>query len=245
MRLPSSPYFACLMALCLMLGACSARADPGGQSGAPSADDVFDAYLEEDRQLEAELDALPADATLEILRQRTVRDQRVRTLMLDLLETPGAGPNEATLTWLRLMRHMSAIDRENANWLKTRLDEIDWFTRSEYGEQADNDAFLIVQHATHDPDFMRNIHQRFERLAQNGEIAPDNYALLTDRLAVMDGAPQPYGSQFECAEGEQRLQTPLSDPEPVVDARRAEVGLPPLAEYRAMLPDCSALPGGG
>ena len=85
----------------------------------------------------------------------------------------------------------------------------------------------------------------FARLAESGEIAPDNYALLTDRLAVMDNAPQPYGSQFECVDGEQRLQTPLADPEAVVDARRAEVGLPPLADYMAVLPDCSSLPGGG
>ncbi|WP_022700049.1 DUF6624 domain-containing protein [Oceanicaulis alexandrii] len=240
----SHTTLAFLIGLSALLGACSAQADPG-DSNPPSADDMFDAYLEEDRALASNLRAITPDATLEILRQRTERDQRVRMLMLDLLETPGAGPNEATLTWLRLIRHMNGIDRDNATWLKARLVDIDWFTRSDYGEQADNDAFLIVQHATHDPEFMRDVHARFARLTVTGEVAPDNYALLTDRLAVMDGAPQPYGSQFECADGEQRLQTPLADPEPVVDQRRAEVGLPPLAHYIELLPDCSTLPGGG
>lgn len=240
----SSPIAAFLVAVTALLGACTARAEPG-EAGTPSADALFDAYLEEDRALLDALRAIAPEATLDILRQRKERDQRIRFLFLQLLETPGAGPNEATLTWLRLIRHMNGIDRENTDWLKAQLEDIDWFTRSEYGEEADNDAFLIVQHATHDPDFMRDIHARFSRLVGTGEIAPDNYALLTDRLAVIDDAPQPYGSQFECVDGEQRLQTPLADPEPMVDARRAEVGLPPLAEYRAMLPDCSTLPGGG
>ena len=244
MRSFSRLSLAMLIGLSVLVVACSARADPG-PDGPPTADALFDAYLEEDRALEAELRALAPEATLQILQQRTARDQRVRFLMLEMLETPGAGPNEATLTWLRLMRHMNGIDRENANWLKDQLSQIVWFTRSDYGEEADNNAFLIVQHATHDPDFMRDVHVRFARLAESGEIAPDNYALLTDRLAVMDNAPQPYGSQFECVDGEQRLQTPLADPEAVVDARRAEVGLPPLADYMAVLPDCSSLPGGG
>jgi len=210
-----------------------------------SADAVFDAYLEEDRALLAELREADGRPSTVILSLRVARDQRVRHLILELLETPGAGPDDATLTWLRLMRHMTGIDRENARWLKAQLEEIGWFTISEFGAEADNNAFLIVQHATHDPDFMQAIHARFETLLPEGEIAPDNYALLTDRLAVMDGQPQPYGSQFECSEGEQRLQTPLADPEPVVDERRAEVGLPPMAVYRSVLPDCSALPGGG
>jgi hypothetical protein len=214
-------------------------------AGIVSADAVFDAYLEEDRALEAQLRDANGRPPTEILDLRVARDQRVRHLILELLETPGAGPDDATLTWLRLMRHMNGIDRENARWLKAQLEEIGWFTISGYGEEADNNAFLIVQHATHDPEFMRAIHARFEELLPEGEIAPDNYALLTDRLAVMDGQPQPYGSQFECADGEQRLQTPLADPEPVVDERRAEVGLPPLAVYLSVLPDCSSIPGSG
>lgn len=240
----SKTMTAILVGLMVLLGACSARAEPG-EVGTPSADALFDAYLEEDRALLEQLRAIAPDATLDILSQRMQRDQRVRFLFLQLLETPGAGPNDATLTWLRLMRHMNAIDRDNADWLKDQLEHIDWFTRSSYGDEADNNAFLIVQHATHDPEFMRDVHDRFSRLLEAGEIAPDNYALLTDRLAVMDEMPQPYGSQFECVNGEQRLQTPLADPEPVVDARRAEVGLPTLADYIAVLPDCNTLPGGG
>ncbi len=209
-----------------------------------TADDLYDAYLEEDRAaIDAWRDRRDQASVVDELAYRTERDQRIRHLILELLETPGAGPNENMITWLRLMQRMKRIDADNQSWIKAELDDRDWFTISEFGDEADNDAFLIVQHATDDPDFMREIHTRFQRLLPQGEIAPDNYALLTDRLAVMEGAPQPYGSQFECREGVQSLQTPLSDPEPVVDERRAEVGLPTMAEYRAILPSCDSIPG--
>lgn len=251
----ASPSFILLLASALIAAGANAGCsvalvgaqDTGAsseQGSAPTADALFDAYLEEDRRLRADLDAASEAGVTEQLALRVGRDQRVRRLILELLETPGAGPDDNTLTWLRLFRHMTAIDRGNIAWLKGELEEIGWFTISEYGAEADNNAFLIVQHATEDPEFMREIHALFTELLPRGEIAPDNYALLTDRLAVIDGQPQPYGSQFECVDGGQRLQTPLSAPEAVVDERRAEVGLPPLADYRALLPDCSALPGG-
>ena len=243
---------AALGGLTLGVSACSVEmsgphAEPTRDAAAqevPSADALFDAYLEQDRALAAAIEADGDLSVTEALALRVERDQTARRLIIELLETPGAGPDDAALTWFRLMRHMNAIDRNNTRWLKARLGERVWFTISEYGEEADNNAFLIVQHATHDPDFMREVHTRFEALRADGEIAPDNYALLTDRLAVMDDEPQPYGSQFECKDGEQRLQTPLADTEAVVDARRAEAGLPPLAQYRAALPDCGAVPGG-
>jgi hypothetical protein len=234
-----------------LLVATGCAADPAEAAGfqdevdaAPSADALFDAYLQEDRALIEGWRAQRSEAGLsEELAHRTQRDQLVRHLILELIETPGAGPDDNAITWLRLFQRMKGIDQNNRRWIKRQLEELDWFTISQFGEEADNNAFLLVQHATDDPDFMREIHMRFERLLPQGEIAPDNYALLTDRLAVMDGQPQPYGSQFECRNGVQSLQTPLSDPEDVVDARRAEVGLPTLADYRAVLPDCSSIPG--
>jgi hypothetical protein len=240
----------CLAAVCAVpaVNAASRQADPADDASqaAPSADSIFDAYLDADRAAIAVWRERRDEAdTVDELAHRAARDQRVRRVILDLLTTPGAGPDQAQWTWLRLVQRMNGIDRENAAWLKDQLETLDWFTLSEFGEEADNNAFLIVQHATHDPGFMRDVHARFERLWPEGEIAPDNYALLTDRLAVIDGAPQPYGSQFECVDGEQRLQTPLADAEAIVDARRAEVGLPPLAEYRALLPDCGSLPSAG
>jgi len=54
-------------------------------------------------------------------------------------------------------------------------------------------------------------------------------ALLEDRVAIKHGRKQIYGSQITTDDSGSFL-APLEDPEHV-DGRRAEAGLPPLAEY--------------
>ncbi len=66
---------------------------------------------------------------------------------------------------------------------------------------------------------------------KNGKAFPANLAYLEDRVAVRQGKKQIYGSQIG---GDPETQIcyvlPLEDPDNV-DKRRAEAGLPPLAEY--------------
>ena len=57
--------------------------------------------------------------------------------------------------------------------------------------------------------------------------------MLLDRVLVGEGKPQVYGTQgkrFEDWKGKEPELEPIED-EANVDKRRAEVGLPPLAEY--------------
>ena len=69
-------------------------------------------------------------------------------------------------------------------------------------------------------------------LPQN-EISQLNLAMLTDRVLLAEGKHQIYGTQFVIRDGE---WVPLRlEDEENVDDRRAEVGLPPLAEYKAMI----------
>lgn len=55
----------------------------------------------------------------------------------------------------------------------------------------------------------------------------------TDRVATARGQPQVYGSQANLIDGHVVLE-PIAD-SAEVDARRARVGLPPLAEYVRLL----------
>lgn len=224
-----------ILAGVVILSACSYG--QAQEAATPSADDLFDAYLNEDRALIEQYRQSDEDALLDELFHRVERDQLIRQLILSLLDTPGAGPDEAQLTWMRIVTRMQRIDRDNADWMEGVLEDVYWFTIPEYGEEADNAAFLLVQHATHDPELMQEVLSRFETLTLERDIASDNYALLTDRIAVMNGQPQPYGSQWECAEGEYRPQTPLLD-EANIDALRAQYNLPPLADYMSVLPEC-------
>jgi hypothetical protein len=64
---------------------------------------------------------------------------------------------------------------------------------------------------------------------RNGELSRQQYALLTDRVLLAQGKKQRYGSQVEVKDG-QSVPLPLDDAEHV-DARRATMGLEPLADY--------------
>ena len=60
---------------------------------------------------------------------------------------------------------------------------------------------------------------------------PGDPAYLTNRVAVAAGEDQRYGTQMRCTEdGSPAPATPIAD-ESTVDERRADAGLPPLADY--------------
>jgi hypothetical protein len=62
-----------------------------------------------------------------------------------------------------------------------------------------------------------------------GALRGQDFALLQDRVLVKEGQPQIYGTQFKI-KGNDLIPDPIED-EPNVDRRRADVGLPSLAEY--------------
>ena len=89
-------------------------------------------------------------------------------------------------------------------------------------------AFLLVQHADRAPELqVRNL-ARMRAVAEPDRALSHHVAFLTDRVEVNAGRPQVYGTQFWAPQGASE-PWPIADPEGV-DARRAEVGLPPLAK---------------
>jgi hypothetical protein len=62
-----------------------------------------------------------------------------------------------------------------------------------------------------------------------GEVDPIQVAMLEDRVRTFSGLPQVYGTQFDWDERGEMRPRPIAD-EAHVDARRAAIGLPPLAE---------------
>lgn len=124
--------------------------------------------------------------------------------------------------------------RDNAQWLKTALQHHNLLSVSFAGEAGANAAFLIVQHADHDPEWQREIlTSTVTPLYNAGDIKPRWYAMLVDRVAVNGNQPQIYGSQGRCVSTGNWQPRPMIDPENV-DARRAAVSMQPMAEYRAL-----------
>ena len=127
---------------------------------------------------------------------------------------------------------VAEIDRDNTEWLKNIINDRGWLTYSDVGINASEAAWLLVQHAIEDPLFQRQCLDLMMALPQN-EISQVNLAMLTDRVLLAEGKHQIYGTQFVIRDGE---WVPLRlEDEENVDDRRAEVGLPPLAEYKAMI----------
>jgi hypothetical protein len=131
------------------------------------------------------------------------------------------------------------VDQANTAWLKAEIRDHGWFTISAYGAQADNQAWLLVQHADHDRDFQRQTLKLLEGLLASRGTSPKNYAYLYDRLAVADDRPQRYATQGGCTTAGAWRPYPVEDM-PHVDELRAAVGLGPFAEYAAQFRDSCA-----
>jgi hypothetical protein len=110
------------------------------------------------------------------------------------------------------------------------LDEHGWPDAGMVGTDGAQAAWLLVQHG--DADLQARALSLMRGSADAGVTAAD-IAMLTDRILVERGEPQLYGTQFQFVDGN-LVQDAVDDPDSI-DARRAEVGLPPMDEYVTML----------
>lgn len=131
-------------------------------------------------------------------------------------------------------RHLwdESVDQKHTARLKEIVAAISWPTISKVGKEASHSAWLLVQHATAEPAFMQQCLNLMKN-AGEGDVAPDDIAYLEDRLLIMEGKPQLYGTQFRTIDGVTE-PFPIEDPEHL-DERRARVGLETYAEYEARM----------
>ena len=92
---------------------------------------------------------------------------------------------------------MKALHDQNAAQLDKIIDKIGYPTIEKVGTEANEAAWLIIQHAIGQPDFMRKCAQLLKQAVSQNEAQPINLAYLTDRIAVFEGRPQFYGTQFD------------------------------------------------
>lgn len=128
--------------------------------------------------------------------------------------------------------YMEQTERD-AEWLRAAVAREGWPTQSVHGQAVPMQAWLLVQHADHDPLFQLEMLRVMEPLAVRGEVSKSNFAFLHDRIMLKLTGKQRYGTQAHCAEGARRPQ-PLED-EAALAGLRAEAGLEPVADYLAGL----------
>jgi hypothetical protein len=167
------------------------------------------------------------DATLRSeLLQRVSNDQAARAPLAAALQR-GAMPDSSMIALL------GEVDANNQGWIAQILAQRGWPGRSTVGADGADAAFLLVQHADGDTALQVRALPLLARAFRAGEADGQQYALLTDRVASARGLPQVYGTQARIVDGHVVLK-PIAD-STNVDARRAEVGLPPLRSYLATL----------
>ncbi|WP_456427534.1 DUF6624 domain-containing protein [Rhodocaloribacter sp.] len=149
-------------------------------------------------------------------------DQAVRMAMLE------KGP--AHIDSLDVARQDS-VDEANQACLEGIIQRYGWPTGEMVGQDGVNAVFLIVQHG--DLGFQKAMLPHVRKAFEAGELAGQDWALLTDRVLRKEGLPQRYGTQVEVVDGKVIVE-PLENEEKV-DAWRAELGLPPLADYIKIL----------
>jgi hypothetical protein len=170
--------------------------------------------------------AVKEPALRDELLKRVEQDQAIRN---ELISHGVKSPDKTILA------RMQAIDAANTERMKAIVKRYGWPGPELVGVDGSEAAFLLVQHA--DLAFQKEMLPLVEKAYRSGGLSGQSYALLLDRVRVGEGKPQVYGTQakrFEEWNGQEPALQPIED-EANVDKRRAEVGLPPLAEYREML----------
>jgi hypothetical protein len=123
---------------------------------------------------------------------------------------------------------METVHRNNASALRELIAIHGWPCEDIAGKDGAEAAWFIVQHAIGEPDFQRQTLRTLRSCAAEGRIPGWHAAYLEDRIALYEGRPQRYGTQWmdDLTDGRTRPWK-LADPERV-DELRAQVGLGPL-----------------
>jgi hypothetical protein len=125
------------------------------------------------------------------------------------------------------------VDQDNTKWLKQIVAQKGWPTKSLVGDQASNAAFLIAQHSP-DEAFQEQVLVLMEAHLKQNEVNGYDIAMLRDRTLMHRGSPQIYGTQFDREPDGAMVMYKTEDLEGL-DTRRAQMGLPSIAEYKKAL----------
>jgi len=176
-----------------------------------------------------------ADGRLQELYARAIRDQVPRIVAFGDAAAPfQAGLSDTAREHWAFLVPLAPIDCSNTAWLRVQVETHGWFNISQYGEQADEAAWLMVQHADRTPAFQGEMLVLLQERAEAGETHPRRVAYLSDRVAVKEGRPQRYGTQMHCVNEEAQPMVGLDDPDNI-ETRLAALGMQSYASYRAVM----------
>ena len=152
-------------------------------------------------------------------------DQKFRAQLDETKEQYGWESKEMK----KLLADMDHMDSINEKKVIDILDKHGWLGADVVGQDGNMALFLVIQHSN--IKTMEKYLPMMREAVKNKKAHGSQLALLEDRVALSNHRRQLYGSQIgQDKEGKNFYVLPLEDPDNV-DKRRAEMGMPPLADY--------------
>jgi len=127
--------------------------------------------------------------------------------------------------------NMIGLDSLNQMKLKTIFNKHGYPTKAMVGKLALQGVHFILQHSDRDIAFQKKYLPQIKKMAENGEIIPEQYGFLLDRILINEGKSQIYGTQQVPEEIKPTINyKPMKNPK-MVNERRMKLGMMPIEYY--------------
>jgi len=128
--------------------------------------------------------------------------------------------------------------KEVVQAFKQIVSRIGWPIASKFGANTAQAGWLIAHQAEFDRAFQKEVLKLFKSL-EPGLVEPAQIAFLEDRILILDGKLQKYGTQYEIDEKGNIIPRAIEDFESI-DERRKSLGLQPFNDYLSSLKESYA-----
>jgi hypothetical protein len=126
-------------------------------------------------------------------------------------------------------REMYILDSVTITTMTRIIDSAGWLGRDRLGETGGLALFLAIQHTESLETKKKYLLHLKEAHRKKWEIRVPDIAYLEDRIAILEGKPQRYGTQFMTVDGKNKF-FPIEDLKNV-NKRRKKLELSPIEQY--------------
>ena len=131
-------------------------------------------------------------------------------------------------------QEMEKLHLKNAATLDAIINKIGYPTIPKVGKDASAAAWLVIQHSIGLPNFMKKCLRLIKNEADSKSVPPQHLAFLIDRIAIFEGKPQLYGTQFDWDKNGQ-MSPQYFESATKVNNRRKALGLSTLEAQTTLM----------
>jgi len=136
-------------------------------------------------------------------------------------------------TYNNYSSEQNQLDRKNVQIVTKIIDSIGWLGKNQIGEKANNALFMAIQHANK-LETMEKYLPVMKEAVKNGKAEKKQLAYLIDRVEILNGRKQIYGTQYSLNEKGKVVILNNIDSSNVND-RRKSMELISIEKYKEMI----------